>query len=213
MRDSEHIGTTSGNRAGLAEAFATVTDLVDAATGEARTVTRAGTGTVPYAEINTLADVLHGCALTAGGRAGDGSPCGDLFALVDGLSVPMPGAPRDRVADTLQSALLFAREAGTVLAGEDANLLYQLAVTGAADAGAFRPMLAESPSDWSFELRYAKTPNQLRQSGPDASGNLWKLDASTGDEIESIGAGVPAAEAAGSLRQFEDSGTNQEIYK
>lgn len=64
---------------GLANAFATVNNLVDITTGQALSVTPAGNGTAPQAEINTLADAIDTCAATAGGAPGDGSPCSAYF--------------------------------------------------------------------------------------------------------------------------------------
>ena len=73
--DYAHIGSSSSNYTnGFANAFATVNNLVDITAGAAFSVTPAGYGTVPQAEINTLADAVNTCAATAGGAPGTAAP-------------------------------------------------------------------------------------------------------------------------------------------
>src|SRR6202034_2484937 len=104
-----NIGTSSGNAAGLANAFAAVNNLVNLATGQPQFRVPAGNAAVPYAEINTLADIVNACAPTAGGIAGDGSACGSLFMDANPYrnvtGTQYSGVP----SDTLQAAIEIAQ--------------------------------------------------------------------------------------------------------
>jgi hypothetical protein len=102
------LGSSSANyNNGLANAFATVNNLVDITTGQALAYTPAGgvfplpittpppanpaqftTGVVPQAEIDTLADAIDTCAATSGGAPGDGSPCDAFFLAANTNSNP-----------------------------------------------------------------------------------------------------------------------------
>jgi hypothetical protein len=60
------VGASSTNSLGLANAFLTVPNLVNTSTGTPLATTPAGNGTVPQAELNTLADLLSSCVNTNG---------------------------------------------------------------------------------------------------------------------------------------------------
>ncbi len=102
----EYIGTSSGNLTGLANAFATVNNLVDISTGKVRFTVPAGNASVPYVEINTLADGLDACAVTSGGVRGDGSACSHLFTATDVVNLGNAIVP----TDTLQAAFNIAQQ-------------------------------------------------------------------------------------------------------
>ncbi len=84
------IGASNSNQTGLANAFATVNNLVNLSTGQALFAVPAGNAAVPYAEINTIADLLNTCTATGGGSEGDGSACGQLFYYADPFSISLP---------------------------------------------------------------------------------------------------------------------------
>uniref|UniRef100_A0A372IJW3 Uncharacterized protein n=2 Tax=Paracidobacterium acidisoli TaxID=2303751 RepID=A0A372IJW3_9BACT len=177
MQDAAHIGTTPANQAGLENAFATVWDLVDPATGEARSTTPVGHGAAPRAEIDTLANLLNGCAVTAGGKAGDGSACGDLFSNTGGTAT----------ADTLQAAMEIARHpaesAGAV------NALFDLANGN----GPYQPALAAAPVNWSLALHYSgEGPVTAQSAAVDGSGRVWIADGVDGmPSVRSTSAALP----------------------
>ena len=87
-------------------------------------------------KLNTLANDLHACVVSAGGSAGDGSVCGQLFSL---MTAPGTSSP----TDTLQAALQLA-EANSL----SPDSLFQLA----AASPVFEPVLVDPPSDWDLDL-------------------------------------------------------------
>ena len=65
--DPLHVSTNGSPQAltGIANAFATASNLVDLGSGTALAITPAGNGTVPQATLNTLANILASCINTA----------------------------------------------------------------------------------------------------------------------------------------------------
>ena len=82
---------------GMTHAFATANNLVDTATGLARTKTVPGNGTVDQARIYTLADAIAPCVNSAG-TTNSGDPCPTLSSTTTGSAT--------RITDTA-SALLY----------------------------------------------------------------------------------------------------------
>ena len=191
-----YLGASSTNQAGLANAFASVNNLVDIATGQARFVSPAGNAAVPYAQINTLADSLHACAASAGGTEGDGSPCGDLFAATDVLLNNHVLYNAIGPGDTLQAAFNLAQHPVSNY-GYVNNLDLSLAGAGSP----FQPILPAAPGDWSLSLHYTgggggySSSSALASLAIDASGNLWFTDSHANTVIEwnTFGAAISPA--------------------
>ncbi len=169
------IGASGNNAVGIANAFATVNNLVDISTGQARSVTPAGNGTVPLARINSLADILAPCV----NSNGSGTACNALFAA----ATPAGGATP---TNTLQATLNIAQHpSAEVLA------LFNQGSTMAP----FQPTLPAPPSDWTLAINY--TGGGLANSVSldiDASGNIWVanngLTSNAGSIIELSNAGA-----------------------
>jgi hypothetical protein len=145
------ISSSGGNAStGLANAFATVNNLVDTSTGQVLTETPAYTqsgdvpyfnsSTVPQARINTLGNILANC-VNSNGSSDTGAACNLLFAA----ATPNGGtAP----ADTLQAALDIAQNPGN-----NVGALYALSTANAP----FQPALglaAPGPNDWTIALTF-----------------------------------------------------------
>jgi len=194
-----YLGTSSGNLSGLANAFASVNNLADISTGQARFTTPAGNAVVPYVEINTLADMLNACVATSGGVEGDGSACSTLFTAADVLpqhSLYNSIAP----ADTLQAAFNIAQHPVE-------NYGYRLDITNllpllglVTSDSPFQPILTTLPHDWSISLNYASGGGLSAASivgsfAVDATGNLWITDTKTGSVIEwnTVGAALSSS--------------------
>lgn len=144
MTDATHIGTSATNAVGLQNAFLSAGQL-------ANTVVAGGTGTVPgavtapVAELNTLANILAACVNTAGGAAGDSTPCGKLMSA----ATPSGGtAPTDIVGAALGV---------TQHPGLNVSALYGLVTTN----GPFQPTLAAAPNDWTVTLVSATKPQNV----------------------------------------------------
>jgi trimeric autotransporter adhesin len=80
ISSSSAVGSSSSDAPALASAFTLAEAYADTSSGTVPGLNVPSGTTVPVTEINTLADVLATCTNSAGGSAGDGSPCGALFA-------------------------------------------------------------------------------------------------------------------------------------
>ena len=163
---------------GIANAFATVNNLVTLATGTAVTsAALAGTpGTLTMtpesAKLNTVADILAACVNSTGGTSGDSSSCGKLFAS---------SAPTGFTAtDTLQAAIYMSRNpASNNASGSATNLatLFGLVTGSAPFVG-----VSSQPTDWTIGIKYtdtAATPTffpKPQNVAVDGTGNVWVLN-------------------------------------
>ncbi|HEX3373933.1 MAG TPA: hypothetical protein VHS13_06955 [Edaphobacter sp.] len=159
MTDPTHLGSSSTPNAlqGLANAFLTVTNLVDTASGTARIKSVQGNGDVPQAEINTLANMLVTCINSDGGSNGSAS-CGPLFSNSPDLSGVAP-------TNTISAVLNIARKPGANVAP---------LFTASQITPTFQPTLTAAPNDWSLALTF----NADKMVGPyfpaiDSMGNIW----------------------------------------
>ena len=148
------LGATSANAQGLANAFATVNNLVNTAKGTAPGPSLPTGATAPTAELNTLADLLSLCVNTSG-PAGE---CTTLFndATPSGLSPP---------TNTIDAMLDIALNPG-----HNVSTLYNL-VTGVVP---FQPTLAAAPNDWTMAINYIGGGlNRPQSIAVDGSGRVW----------------------------------------
>jgi hypothetical protein len=150
------VGATSTNATGLANAFLSVQNLVNTATGIPLATTPAGNGTVPQAELDTLADILASCVNSNGVN----TTCLSLQTATTPSGGPAP-------TTILQAIYNIATNPASQVAA-----LYALA---AADAP-FQPTLTTAPNDWTVALTfttytaYAGLQNAM---AIDASGDIW----------------------------------------
>jgi hypothetical protein len=162
IKDGTDIGTSASNAAGLTVAGNLVTaDLVDASLGVARSTTLSGTGTVPQAELNTLADMLAPCVNTAMPSSSD---CQSLFSA----ATPSGGtAP----TDVLGAMLLIAQNPSS-----NVSLRYKLVNS----QSPFQPVLTGAPNDFSVGVTFKG--GGLVVPGAvviDASGDAWTANCPT----------------------------------
>ena len=155
MTDATHVASAStpGALQGLANAFLTVTNLVDTANGTARLQNLGGNGDVPQAEINSLANMLVTC-VNSDGTTG----CAPLFSNAPDLSGVAP-------TNTISAALNIARKPG-------ANVSALFAASQITQT--FQPTLTAAPNDWSLALTFYAD----KMVGPyfpaiDSVGNIW----------------------------------------
>ena len=166
--DALHVsssGTALANT-GIANAFASATNLETLNTGVANAATPAangGNGTVPQSEINTLANILVACVNSSGAVTGGASPtpCYTLFtnALSGGTTGTQP-------TDTATASINIAHNAWANI-----SALYGLQ-TGA--GAPFQPALIAAPNDFTVAVSYAGGGlNNPLDIAIDASGNAW----------------------------------------
>jgi hypothetical protein len=147
------IGTSVTNSIGLANAFQTASNLVDLSTGQARTATPAGNGTVPQAEINTLADIIAPCV----NSTGSGPECAALFAA----ATPSGGSAP---TNTLQALFNIATHPS-----QQVGALYALSSL----TSPFQPTLPAAPNDWTIHVTYTAYGSTQTAIAVDGSGNVW----------------------------------------
>jgi hypothetical protein len=188
MTDVRHVGSGMATSAGIATAFATANDLVDAATGLVRQRTVSGAGIVPQTKINTMANLVGACASTAGSTQADGSPCDLLFQATN------PGTTTATQAnDTAQALLDLARNAtGFANAPGSFATLYRVA----ASSPRIEPALSAEPSDWTLAIEFPVAANDTGGTSAnatgasfDAAGNVWVRGSGTTD-VEFVGAAL-----------------------
>jgi hypothetical protein len=200
----QYLGASSTNTAGLIDAFATVNNLVDISTGQARFVVPAGNATVPYVEINSMADILNACTSTSGGSEGDGSACGDLLADTDPLSynsLYYSTPPKD----TLQAAFNIAQHpASRGGLGYNINVSVFFDINLISLASPFQPIVAKDTNsnyDWSISLNFTggglSSSSVAKYFAIDASDNLWITDSNAGTVVEWNNQGVALSPSAG----------------
>jgi hypothetical protein len=160
MQDYYHVGTSAANQLGLKNAFLSASQLASTSVaGGSGTV--AANVTVPVAELNTLANVLAYCVNSAGGAAGDGTPCGKMLQAATTAGFPVP-------TNTVDAALNIASRPGA-----NVSALYNLVATN----GPFQPTLAAMPNDWSVALVLTNpvlgTKGAFLSLAVDGSQNVW----------------------------------------
>jgi streptogramin lyase len=158
--DATHVsysGTTLG-LTGIANAFASVPNLVSLSTGTAYTTTPNGNATVPQTTINTLANILAACVNSGSPSS---TPC--LLLLTGAKSGGTSGTtPTDSATAAINIAHYPAANASTLF----------LAQNGI--GATFLPALAAAPADFTLQLNYTgggiAKPEGI---AVDASGNVW----------------------------------------
>ncbi len=172
--DATHIGSSGTTLAqtGIANAFANTTNLANLATGAALATSPATNGTVPQAEINTLANILAECINSTGAAS---IPCSALFsnALSAGSSGTTP-------TDTASAAINIAHNPAANVAA-----LFGIPTPSAA----FAPSLSTQPNDFTVAVDF--TGGGLTSSNAiavDATGNLWATAHNYLTELNPLGA-------------------------
>ncbi len=119
----------------LGNAFANIPNLIDPAAGTALATTPTGSGIVPQAKIDSLANSIAPCV----NSDGTGAPCS---VLMSAASVSSGGGTP---VDTFQAAL-------NIVHNPTANVstIYNLATP----VSPFQPALGSTPGDWTFSIQY-----------------------------------------------------------
>jgi len=135
MTSYSAVGSGTTDNAALVAAFATVQQLVNNATGVAPGPALPAGAIAPTAKMYTLADALATCINSAGGTAGDKTPCGNLFYYTGLIAGSAP-------TDTVGAALDLALKPGSYTS------LYSQVPPG----GPFQPTLTAAPSTWALVI-------------------------------------------------------------
>jgi streptogramin lyase len=154
-------------------------------------VTPGGNGTVPQAQINTLANILAACVNSDGA----GPACTTLFTNATADGTTMGTQP----TDTATAAINIAHNSGTAVAA-----LYGLvSVTPPFSGG-----LTAQPNDFTVGLSFAGGPAAAEAIAIDDSGNVWMPDfasnkvvklSSSGTILSGSGFGIGGMNEPGSI--------------
>jgi hypothetical protein len=158
---------------GVANAFRSAANLADYTSGSSYATTPAGNGTVPQAEIDSLANILSACVNSSGTT----STCSSLFAAA---TPPGGSAP----TDTIQAILNIAHNPGL-----NVSTLYLLS-PGTAP---FQPTLPSAPNDWTVSISYNIIPTTSPYVSTygisvDGAGNVWVASLRAITELDPAGA-------------------------
>jgi hypothetical protein len=149
-----NLGVSSTNSLGLANAFATVDNLVNVANGTAPGASLPSGATAPTAELNTLADLLATC-VNSDGTTGE---CSSLFAAATPNGGSAPTNTIDAILDIAQNP------------GNSVSALYNL-MTGTPP---FQPTLNSAPNDWTVMVNYVGGGlNSPLGVAIDGRNNIW----------------------------------------
>ncbi len=180
--DPTQIGYIGSSPTGIQNAFTTASNLANTATGVANALTANGNGSVPQAEINTLADILAYCV------NGTSTTCTTLGNDAFNSSGSSLGTSFTKPTNTLMAAQQVA-----AYPGNNVSALYDL-VSGTPP---FQPTLGSAPNDWTLAVQYAangadKTTNPRVSLAVDANDNVWIANLNE-NNVEAINnQGVPA---------------------
>src|ERR1700733_13208396 len=196
---ADSFGTSASNPTGLANAFATVNNLVNTTTGQALTTANLTSGSMSLtatpesAKLYTIANILAACVNSDGSGT---SPCQTtLYPDV----TPAGGV---QATDTLQAAVYMSQNPTSNNAGTSATnmaALYGLQTGTAPFVG-----VGTQPTDWTIGIQYTDTtPGSLlpqpQNIAADASGNIWVVSgngtASVGNLLELSPTGTPIVNA------------------
>jgi streptogramin lyase len=188
--DATHVsnsGSTLANRGAL-NAFSTIENLETLSTGTAPATTPAGNGTVPQAEIDTLANILAACINSTGPGS---TACSTLFSnAMNGTTAP---------TDTATAAINIAHNPGANIAN-----LYALQTA----SSPFQPMLSSAPNDFTLSVTYTggglNTPEGI---AIDANGNVWAANSGN----DSISEFNPLGGSVSGSSGFTGGGLNQPV--
>ncbi|WP_263357060.1 hypothetical protein [Acidicapsa ligni] len=201
MSDPQHVGSAGASPTGIAAAFSTARDLVDATTGLIRVRTVSGEGIVPQAKIGSLANLLSACAQTAGSSQGDGSVCDQLFratnfstnsAMSSGVNASTTQATQAK--NTVQALLDLARNAiGSASQPDSFTALYQLASL----SDFFAPSLSTEPRDWTLAIQFPTGQKSTSVTALEAQSTNSTAANNTGPNTESNA--EPSTDSAGNI--------------
>lgn len=196
--DALHVSSSGSALAqtGIANAFAAIPNLEQVVTtsgvtsymGIANATTPAGNGTVPQAEINTLANILAACTNSTGAVTGptNATPCYTLFTNAESA-----GSSGTQPTDTATAAINIAHNPQA-----NVGTLYGLQ-TGTSP---FQPTLSYTSGAQEFGIGVVYTLPGVHLLGNlaiDASGNVWTADGDNNTIIEFSPVGAEISPGAG----------------
>ena len=151
------------SQTGIQNAFTTAGNLASISNGTANALTPNGNGSIPQAEINTLADILAYCV---NGTAG-------TCTTLESDAFNSSGASLGTSFVTPTNTLMVAQQIAAY-PGHNVGTLYGLVPA----TPPFQSTLASVPNDWTLAVQYAangadKTTNPRVSLAVDSNDNVW----------------------------------------
>jgi Glycosyl hydrolases family 16/Chitobiase/beta-hexosaminidase C-terminal domain len=137
LKSSTEFGSAAGD-ALFPAAVASIPQYINPQQGSSPGIATTDSYFAQSAKLYSLANVLDKCVNSAGGVAGDGTPCGLLFSMAAPAQVNPP-------ADTMAAAVRIAQSPYTAV-----SAIYNMARLGTA----FLPALTAVPDDWTLLLSH-----------------------------------------------------------
>ncbi len=177
----------------FSNAVDTIENLYTPTTGVALATTLGGNGTVPQAEINTLANILAACINSTGPTS---TPCVTLFSNAkNGSTTP---------TDTATAAVNIAHNPGENVAETNIAALYGLQTP----SSPFQPTLSAAPYDFSIAIVYTGGGLDTCDGiAIDAAGNVWVANYSNNSISEFGPTGTPNSNSP-----FTGGGLSEPVY-
>jgi sugar lactone lactonase YvrE len=182
--DATHIASSSSalSQVSLVRAFQNASQIYNinaGAPGTANTVTPVGSGTVPYLEVNSLADILASCINSTSNSS---TNCSTLFSNAPNSSGTVPTLTADAAINIAHNPSQNVSNLST---------LYN-------QASPFQPILASPPNDFSVVLAFNNGSNSHPASiAIDANANVWVANNNKGSVTELSSTGQVLSPAGG----------------
>ena len=163
-----HLGSKANDSA-FFDAASTVPEFVNLAQGSSPGTPTPASYFAQNSKLYSLANALAACVNSSGGKAADGTPCGQLFSMASTAGATAP-------TDTVTAAIRIAQQPDSNVAG-----IFNLGSTSTV----FQPSLTAVPPDWTLPLNYlVATPSISLATGTYAGTQQVTItDATTGSVI------------------------------
>ncbi len=176
-KDETHVSSSSTTLAqlGIANAFATVSNLETLSTGVALAATAAGSGVVPQAEINTLANILETCVDSSNSVP---NACNLIFT-----NAMSAGPTGSTPTNTASAAINIAHNPAI-----NVTSLYQIPTVPA-----YTPALTRTPTDFTIAISFTGGGiNGPQGIAVDGAGGVWiaNLGNNSVTKLSSLGAAL-----------------------
>ena len=168
--DATHISSSGTALAltGISNAFANTTNLVSLTTGNALATTPGGNGTVPQAELYTLANILAICINSTGPTSAQCGGAGGLLTTATSTGAVGGTVPTDTATAAINIAHYPGANVGTLYSIPNGTYAFGGGLTGSAPPNDFTVLL-------SFTSTSSSSGSQPHSIAIDASGNAWYI--------------------------------------
>ncbi len=147
------VGSSATNQLGIANAAANAGSLVNAMTGTLPGLTFPSNGTAPTTRINSLANAVNACLITAASS----NACSQLYQAATGAG----SVPKNTFDAILSIAQNPGRQSSTVFDASNRSM-------------AFSPVLQSAPADWTMPVTLTGSGMSAPTSlAIDAAGKVW----------------------------------------